>query len=87
MIRWCVASKYHACQCFEHFAVLTVGMRFCDFCVFLRFVLCHCSEWNKVTAMWSYLEKCRACQCFQHFACFLGGLECSGCSGLAVVQV
>ena len=82
MIRWCVAQKKHAGQCFQHFAVLTVGMRFCDFCAFSGSVFCHCSGWNEVTAMWSYLEKCHARQCFQHFACFLGGWSVQGATGL-----
>ena len=81
---WC--SKNHACQCFQHFAVLTVGMRFCNFCAFLGFVFCHCSGWNEVTAMWSYLEQCHAHQCCQHVACFWGAgvfrvqRACSGSS-------
>ena len=59
-------------QCFQHFAVLTVGMHFSRLLrVFMGFVFCHCSGWNEATAMWSYLEKCHARQCFLHFACFL----------------
>ena len=85
-LRWCVVEKYHACQCFQQFAVFVLGI---CFCAFSGFVFCECSGWNGITAMWSYVEKCHAHQCFQcsAFRMFFGWLQCSGCNGLAVVQV
>ena len=71
------ASVFSISQC-----LITVGMRFCDFCAFLGLVFCHCSGWNEVTATWSYLEKCHARQCFQHFARLLGGWSVQGAMGL-----
>ena len=78
-VRWCVAEKYHAWQCFQHFAVCILGICFCDLCTFSGFVFCERSGWNGVTAMWSYVEKCHT---RQHFARSFGGWSVPGATGL-----
>ena len=80
-VRWRVVEKYHACQCFQHFAVFILGICFCDFCTFSGLVFCEGSGWNGVTATWSYVEKCHAHQCFQRFACFFAGWSVQGATG------